>query len=187
MRPGNVLSALKRISDFGWKYFLHTETFVEFSKDWKCPLSSVSYHSTCLAVSPLQYLTYISLLQHNKYSQKQAIKCITNAVYGSLHLPGSQIYIMLLSMLNRRRAQETHLLKYNSDENKSVYRQHKLRMYYLLQGTNHDAVSGWLLLASYFYVNKQYNKCICVIKTCFSKCTVEKNSCAIYHRHHFGK
>ncbi|CAC5383731.1 unnamed protein product [Mytilus coruscus] len=76
--------------------------------------------------------------------------------------------------MNQRRAQETHLLKHNLDGNKSGYRQHKLRMHCLLQGTNHDAVSGWLLLASYFYFIKQYDKCVHIIKNCLLKCTVDK-------------
>ncbi|XP_071141970.1 uncharacterized protein [Mytilus edulis] len=170
-----LFSTLTNIYNIGWEYFFQKETFGEFSNNLVCSRSSMIYPKTCLSVSPLQYMTYISVLHYYKFNPEQVIKCITNAVNGTLHLPGRQIFIVLLSIMNQRRAQETHLLKdYLEENNKSVYRQHKLRMHYLLQGTNHDAVSGWSLLASYFYFIKQYDNCMNVIKICLLKCTVDK-------------
>ncbi|CAC5364314.1 unnamed protein product [Mytilus coruscus] len=42
---------------------------------------------------------------------------------------------------------------------------------------NHDAVSGWLMLASYFYNANQYKKSLIIIVYALSKCTLEKHLC----------
>lgn len=42
--------------------------------------------------------------------------------------------------------------------------------------TRHDAVSGWLMFASLFYRNKQYNDALCILKYALTKCTREKLS-----------
>lgn len=44
--------------------------------------------------------------------------------------------------------------------NKNSYGYYKYCKYYLLMNIHHDAVSGWLMLASFFYRTKQYDKAI---------------------------
>lgn len=58
--------------------------------------------------------------------------------------------------------------------NKQRYKQYKCCQSKLLIGLNSDAVSGWLLLASFFYVHKRYKESILVSEYAFSKCTDEK-------------
>ncbi|VDI66293.1 Hypothetical predicted protein [Mytilus galloprovincialis] len=58
--------------------------------------------------------------------------------------------------------------------NKSKSKQYKQCLYYILQSTNHDAVTGWLMLASLFYEKKQYNKTLYVLTYSLRKCTREK-------------
>lgn len=47
-------------------------------------------------------------------------------------------------------------------------------MSWLLKNVYHDAVSGWLMIASLFYKTKQYRNALDIIKYSLSKCTHEK-------------
>lgn len=58
--------------------------------------------------------------------------------------------------------------------NKSTYKQNQICISTLLRNLHHDAVSGWLLLASFFYQTKQFNLAIYIIQNALSKCTSEK-------------
>ncbi|CAG2244999.1 unnamed protein product [Mytilus edulis] len=58
--------------------------------------------------------------------------------------------------------------------NKYQYKQYKQCVSFLLQSTHHDAVSGWLMLASLFYKMKTYSKALNVLSYSLGKCTSEK-------------
>ncbi|CAC5426239.1 unnamed protein product [Mytilus coruscus] len=58
--------------------------------------------------------------------------------------------------------------------NKSTYSQYKTCVSTLLQSTRHDAVSGWLLLASFFYKTKHYNTALNILQYSLLKCSPEK-------------
>ncbi|CAC5414220.1 unnamed protein product [Mytilus coruscus] len=58
--------------------------------------------------------------------------------------------------------------------NTSTYKQYYTYISILLLAIRHDAVSGWLLLASYFYGTKQYNTALEILQYSLSKCTPEK-------------
>lgn len=47
---------------------------------------------------------------------------------------------------------------------------------YLLTNINHDAAAGWLMIASFFYKQMQYNNSLILILYALSKCSTEKNS-----------
>ncbi|XP_076070612.1 uncharacterized protein LOC143042237 [Mytilus galloprovincialis] len=65
----------------------------------------------------------------------------------------------------------------NKIGNKNQYKQYNTCQSYLLMNTNHDSVSGWLMLASFFYKANEYQKCLKVILYALSKCTPEKLFC----------
>lgn len=58
--------------------------------------------------------------------------------------------------------------------NKQRYKQYKRCQSKLLIGLNTDAVSGWLLLASFFYVHKRYKESMFVSEYALSKGTDER-------------
>ncbi|CAC5422807.1 unnamed protein product [Mytilus coruscus] len=82
-------------------------------------------------------------------------------------------YIYYMSMLNSLRAQSISLNGANSN-NKYQYRQYKSCLSTLLQNIYHDAVSGWLMLASFFYKEKQYSKALRIIMYSIPKYSYEK-------------
>ncbi|CAC5423065.1 unnamed protein product [Mytilus coruscus] len=58
--------------------------------------------------------------------------------------------------------------------NKHKYYKYKRDQSHLLIGTNSDAVTGWLLLASFFYVHGNYLLSLDIINYALRKCTNEK-------------
>jgi hypothetical protein len=60
------------------------------------------------------------------------------------------------------------------NRNKDKYKQYRRRLCYLTQNIHHDAVSGWLMLALFYYKMKQYNTARYIISYALSKCTPEK-------------
>ncbi|XP_071122587.1 uncharacterized protein [Mytilus edulis] len=61
-----------------------------------------------------------------------------------------------------------------SSENKHQYLKYKYDLSHLLIGVNSDAVSGWLTLASFFYVHKNYVASLSVVNYTLQKYTDEK-------------
>ncbi|CAG2208136.1 unnamed protein product [Mytilus edulis] len=58
--------------------------------------------------------------------------------------------------------------------NKNKYYKYKRDRSNLLIGTNSDAVSGWIVLASFFYVHENYLLSLDIINHALRKCTSEK-------------
>lgn len=58
--------------------------------------------------------------------------------------------------------------------NKFTYKLFKTYIRTLLLSTRHDAVSGWLLLATLFYRTKQYSTALHIIEYSISKCSPDK-------------
>ncbi|CAC5387569.1 unnamed protein product [Mytilus coruscus] len=59
-------------------------------------------------------------------------------------------------------------------DNKSDYRQYKILISTILRNLHHDAVSGWLLFASFLFYTKQYSSAIYILQYSLSKCSEEK-------------
>lgn len=59
-------------------------------------------------------------------------------------------------------------------DNKSSYSQYKTYICNFLLNIRHDVVSGWLLLASFFYKIKQYKVALNILKYSLLKCSQEK-------------
>lgn len=70
-------------------------------------------------------------------------------------------------------AQDTTIDRYSS-ENKHQYYKYKHDLSHLLIGVQSEAVSGWLLLASMFYVHKEYVASLTVINHAMQKYTDDK-------------
>ena len=58
--------------------------------------------------------------------------------------------------------------------NKTQYIQYRKCRSYLLYNIHQDAVSGWLMLASFYYRMKHYNTALDIVSYVVSKCTTEK-------------
>lgn len=65
-------------------------------------------------------------------------------------------------------------IELNFGNNKNQYVQYKSGLNYLLMNFYHDAVSGYLMLASFFHRFKQFEYCFQIVQYALSKCTGEK-------------
>ncbi|XP_052078288.1 uncharacterized protein LOC127716215 [Mytilus californianus] len=82
------------------------------------------------------------------------------------------IHDYFMSMVCNLKCQSIYLR--STIRNKNQYIQHKTCLSYLLMSINHDTVSGWFMLASFFYKEKQYKECGILILYALSKCTLDK-------------
>ncbi|XP_052077403.1 uncharacterized protein LOC127715413 [Mytilus californianus] len=83
------------------------------------------------------------------------------------------LYIYYTSMICSNRA---HYIPLNIAYSNNEY---QLRLYKsclcnLLKNIYHDSVSGWLMLASFFYNTKEHTKALHILKYSLSKCTLKK-------------
>jgi hypothetical protein len=60
------------------------------------------------------------------------------------------------------------------NRNKTQYNQYRTCLSYLLYNLHHHSVSGWLMLASFYYRMKHYNTALHIVSYAVSKCTPEK-------------
>ena len=81
-------------------------------------------------------------------------------------------YRYFMSIVGSKTVQSEHVVSVN--KNKDKYKQYRRRLCYLTQNIHHDAVSGWLMLASFYYQTKQYDTALYIIYYALSKCTPEK-------------
>lgn len=71
------------------------------------------------------------------------------------------LYIYYMSMIFSQKAQTIQLTE--AIDNKMCYLKYKACQCDLMQNIHHDAASGWLFIASFFYRTHQYNRAIDII------------------------
>ncbi|CAC5364321.1 unnamed protein product [Mytilus coruscus] len=82
------------------------------------------------------------------------------------------IHAYYISAVCSKHCQSLYLSKTIS--NKNQYKEYDTCLSYLLMSINHDIVSGWLMLASFFYKANQYKKSLIISSYALAKCTLEK-------------
>lgn len=73
------------------------------------------------------------------------------------------VYMVFLAKMNKERARDTFAGNSQYD-NKAQYMVQRKWMYFALTGTYTDSVSGWLILAVYFYTNKRYYEALLILE-----------------------
>jgi tetratricopeptide (TPR) repeat protein len=67
-----------------------------------------------------------------------------------------------------------HISVCGRNRNKIQYNQYRTCLSYLLYSIHHDSVSGWLMLASFYYRMKHYNSALNIVSYAVSMCSTEK-------------
>ncbi|VDI25882.1 Hypothetical predicted protein [Mytilus galloprovincialis] len=86
-----------------------------------------------------------------------------------------RIHLRYMSFICHKMSQTIQLTTRNG--NKYQYKQYNTCLSYLLRNIHSDTVSGWLMLASFFYRRQQYDISLDLTLYALSKCTLEK----LYH------
>ncbi|VDI33852.1 Hypothetical predicted protein [Mytilus galloprovincialis] len=159
---------------------------VLFSYGWQCILFPKQISPVQVLSSSVQndqsFLYYDDLNQLLKSSTFVRVTSLTDKHYNfcrSVHTTISCnskklkfIHEYFMSWVCNLKCQSIYVS--STIRNKNQYKQHKTCLSYLLMSINHDTVSVWLMLASLFYKEKQYNKCVILILYALSKCTIDK-------------
>ncbi|CAC5406354.1 unnamed protein product [Mytilus coruscus] len=199
VKPGFTQLRLEYISDqkkmesyekYNGRYYLSNATFKQqFVSDLANKI-----HGPC--ISDKNGLTDNACCIHCKTWVSPAVQWITRIVLGSA-LVESHIFIYRNGMAqnvfcqqssikyiyayfmskwcneNAQVKQVDHTIR-NNKYQYNQYNQYKYCLCTLLTNIYHDAISGWLMVASLFYKTKQYVKALRIIVYSLSKCTQEK-------------
>ncbi|XP_076072043.1 uncharacterized protein LOC143043747 [Mytilus galloprovincialis] len=170
-----LLNKLYTLQSYGWRCVLFSDQLSNFHVSIRMNhIKPHKLHAIEVAKTLSSKLTFISNVlkepyaKKTTYSYKRKIHQIVCCDQTSL----KYIYTYYLSVSCARFAQAIPLDSTRS--NKHQYKQYNSCLCNLLQNVYHDSVSGWLMIASFFYKTKQYNKALHILEYSLSKCTPEK-------------
>ncbi|XP_052076235.1 uncharacterized protein LOC127714233 [Mytilus californianus] len=171
-----LLKKLKTLNSYGWQCILLSDQ-ISYVNELESQINKeVSYfpvNSLGLILSPLISLTNCFISEDNFSLEK--------GVHGVLSFNSSKIKYLLSFYMSKMGCHKNQSLPFDEKyANKSTYKQYKTRVSSLLLNTRHDAVSGWLMLASFFYRTKNYKKAIDILQYSLLKCSPEKLYADIY-------
>ncbi|XP_071180633.1 uncharacterized protein [Mytilus edulis] len=171
---GILLEKLYTLYSYGWRCILFSDQISNFHVSiWNFPIEPhILYVDDVNKILNSKFKKWRNTLFKSQYVQKmfekgicQTLRCQQPSI--------KDVYKYFISMCSSGLAQRISLDS-TLNNNKNLNKQYKSCLSTLLQSVNHDAVSGWLMLASLFYKTKQYSKALYIIKYSISKCTPEK-------------
>ena len=157
-----LLGHLNALWSYGWRSVLLSEQLYTF------PV--LQHHIYSNAEVKAGYIARILCFVDVRFTGEFDIKSYHKAVRQSRKLKSFFRYFM--SMICNNVVQRKPVVSVN--RNKDKYKQYRRHLCYLTQNIHHDAVSGWLMLASFYYKIKQYNTALYITSYALSKCTPGK-------------
>ncbi|XP_063416266.1 uncharacterized protein LOC134697909 [Mytilus trossulus] len=182
-RPRKILlEKLSNLHSYGWQCILFSDQIFNFNvsrRDFHIESHTLYVHLVDKTIrSGLMFVANILVcaipthdggvfsrgIQHIASSDKSSIKYLFAYYMSKLRALNAQYLPQDIEHINN---------KYN-------YKQYKTCICTLLQSIYHDAVSGWLMLASLFYKEHRYTEALEIIRYSIAKFTPEK----LYHFMH---
>ena len=164
-----LLGHLNALWSYGWRSVLLSEQLSTFT--------ILHHHIYNNAEVQAGYIKRILCSLTVSFERLFDMQSYRKALHFIRQSPGLKSYYRyFMSMICSVAVEREHVLSVN--RNKEKYKQYRRRLCYLTQNIHHDAVSGWLMLASFYYKMKQYNTALYIISYALSKCTLEK----VYHQ-----
>jgi len=166
---GLLLGHLNALWSYGWRSVLLSEQLSTFTI-----LRHHIYNNAEIQAGYIRHILCSSAVEKGimdyEISFIKAVHCIRQSRRFKSY------YRYFMSMICSHVIQRDRVVSVN--RNKDQYKQYRRRLSYLIQNIHHDAVSGWLMLASFYYQMKQYDTSLYIIYYAVSKCTPEK----VYHQ-----
>ncbi|XP_076086500.1 uncharacterized protein LOC143057146 [Mytilus galloprovincialis] len=169
-----LLQKLNTLHSYGWRCILFSDQISNFDVSmWNFPIEPFTLYvndvnkivqSGILYCANSSFKTYPDLNIFNT-GVKHNISCHQFSL--------KHLYAYYISQRGSRQAQCLPL-DGAFINNKYKYKQYKSYLSTLLTNVFHDAVSGWLMVASLFYKTKQYREALHIIRYSLSKCTPDK-------------
>ncbi|XP_071128233.1 uncharacterized protein [Mytilus edulis] len=177
---------------FGNKIFGHAQElllnklYILKSYDWQCIL--FSYQISSFSALSCNINTESSYLHVNKVEQlilsqlflMDSIESVfefllKKGIHKELFSKSSKIKYLYTFYVSNYCCKCERILPFDDlSGNKSYYRKSITYINTLLLNIRHDTVSGWLMLASFYYKIKQFNKALYIVQYSLSKCAQKK-------------
>ncbi|VDI17621.1 Hypothetical predicted protein [Mytilus galloprovincialis] len=162
-KKDKITRILKNSFENGIYCFALSETLFDLMK---LPFSAMD-SSLGRRVETLHKLISISFTLHHT-----TLDLLHHFLHHSSTQISRSIFFVLLSFAHQNVPEK--LENQSRSNNKNKYYKYKHDLSHLLIGTNSDAVGGWLVLASFFYVHENYLLSLYIINHALRKCTDEK-------------
>ncbi|XP_052076787.1 uncharacterized protein LOC127714792 [Mytilus californianus] len=164
-----LLNTLHVLTSYGWQCILFSGQISNFDSI----TNNIREEPRCLHVRNVEALLFSNIHVLDKMLYNKFI--LENGIYRVLSINSSKIKSLFAYYISRY-CYRSHRLLQSDDkfDNKYTYKQYNTSISKFLLGTRHDAVSGWLLLASFFYRTNEYKKAVDILQYCLLKCTPEK-------------
>ncbi|XP_052076604.1 uncharacterized protein LOC127714574 [Mytilus californianus] len=165
---------------------LLNKLYILKSYGWQCILLSDQISNlNVLASDKSKETRYLDAMSVKRLLDSQTLSCdiflnivhsvLEKVIYKVLSTKSSKIKYLSTYYLSKFCFKSERFLQLEDMScNKSIYKEYNSYISTLLLKTRHDAVSGWLMLASFFYKRKQYKTALHIIQYSLLKCTPEK-------------
>ena len=162
-----LLGRLKVLYSYGWRCILLSKQLSKYRV--------ISSNILSASNERMEYIKSILCTKSVGLPLAEGRKIPFTRYCQSPRLQSYSHYIM--SLRNNNAAQQVYVGGRN--RNKAQYNQYQTCLSYLLYNLHHDSVSGWLMLASFYYRMKHYNTALNIVSYAVSKCTTEKVYCQL--------
>lgn len=155
---------LRKLNGYGWQCIFFSDQIPSFHEiNIEARVNFVHTDKTVLS----------TLMNRANDERPTLLSLILKKVIGKvLTLSCSKIKRLYICYMSRFCSRSNELLSCDhSCNNKDTYKRYNNYICTLLLNTHHDAASGWLALASFFYKTKQNNTAVDILQYCFEKCT----------------
>ncbi|XP_071126577.1 uncharacterized protein [Mytilus edulis] len=163
-----LLHQLHSLNSFGWLCIMKSKQSTNFFKSQLYLSRELSY-------------SQVDTVKHLLFSMIHNMDCLLETCYYATGIQAiissenSKIKYLYSYYLSKFCYKSDQFVQFNDKyDNKNMYRQYTACVSTLLRGMGHDCVSGWLMLASFFYKTKEYQKALDIIEHSLSKCTSDK-------------
>ncbi|XP_076071840.1 uncharacterized protein LOC143043408 [Mytilus galloprovincialis] len=170
-----LLGKLYTLHSYGWRCILFSDQISNIHVSmWMNHIEPHTLHTIELAKPVNSKLLYLAIEVSDSFEEDAIV--YKRGIHQIVSYHQSSPKYMCTYYLSKLCGQYAQYVQLNSsrNNNKQQYKQYKSCLCTLLQNIYHDSVSGWLMLASFFYKAKQYSNALHIIAYSISKCTPEK-------------
>ncbi|XP_052078052.1 uncharacterized protein LOC127715990, partial [Mytilus californianus] len=173
-----LLEKLYTLHSYGWRCILFSDQLSNFHVSmWMVQIEPQTLHTVEVAKTLNSELSCLANATIEVKWDTNAYKRGMHGIVSCYQPPVKHFYTYYMSLLFGQNAQSIPLHSTNSSKKKHHYKLYNSCLCTLLQNTHHDALSGWLMIASFFYKSKQYSNALHIIAYSILKFTDEKLIC----------
>ncbi|VDH97230.1 Hypothetical predicted protein [Mytilus galloprovincialis] len=169
-----LLKKLYILKSYNWQCMFFSDQ-ISNPCDFANTVRNDPYYNNIISMTRM--LSFVTNLGINANIPCKNMYVLQKVISKVMSIKSSKIKSLYMYFLSKRGSSNELQPFDNISDNKFTYKQYKTCVCSLLLGTRHDAVSGWLLLASFFYTTREYRVAVDILQYCLLKCTPDK----LYH------